>query len=428
MSPPVLLSAEGSDRGTGYDLSHKLIRRGSDLCLGWLNAPQETGGSARVMLGVADVGNGALQGAVCLATGIDNHCGPALALEPGGRLHFMSGAHHGDFLHRWTDAADPLDMHCWSEPVAVGPRASYPSLICDPAGTLHLAFRSSRPSRWQLLYRRKPLGADWSEPVPLAESPTSGYCHFMQSLAADARGQLHLLFQFHYSESGHAADCLTYAAVHLRSRDGGHAWWNAQDEPVTEPVTITTAIPFCAVPQGGMRLNSLTLDEAGTPWVYVVHPQHPCGLLYALSEAGPSGMPPGPAMEAFDLRGGRSLAMAFDVHGDLHLLFAQKPDGQATDWFDPDQELHHARLRPGALDLMAPAQRLTGPDPTAAHWLPVIEGSCPIAAGPEPRDTLWYMWTQGLNQGGIGGDNANALKTRIWLSGLNVEPDQDNSP
>ncbi len=422
----MLLSAAGSDRGTGYDLSNKLIRRGPDLCLGWLNAPQAAGGPARVMLGVADVATGALQGTRCLATGTDNHCGPALALEPSGRLHFMSGAHHGDFLHRWTDAADPLDPDSWSAPVAVGPRASYPSLICDPAGTLHLAYRSSHPHRWQLLYRQKPPGADWSAPVPLAESPTSGYCHFMQSLAADTWGRLHLLCQFHYSETGHAADCLTYAAIHLRSRDGGHTWVNAREEPLVAPVTMETAVPFCHVPQGGMRLNSLALDAVGTPWVYVVHPQYPSGLLYALDRAHPAGMPPGPALEAFDLRGGRSLAMAFDAQGDLHLLFAQKPDGQATAWFDPGQELHHARLRPGAGDAMAPAQRLTGPDPTAAHWLPVLEWSYPVPAGAEPGDILWYMWTQGLNQGGIGGNNANALRTRIWLSGLNVQLHQDS--
>ena len=321
----MLLSAEGSDRGTGYDLSNKLIRRGPDLCLGWLNAPAVVGGSARVMLGVADVDLGALRGAVCLATGVDNHCGPTLALEPSGRLHFMSGAHHGEFLHRWTDAADPLDEESWSEPVAVGPRASYPSLICDPAGVLHLAYRSSHPQRWKLLYRRKPQGAAWSEPVHLAESPTRGYNHFMQSLAADEQGQLHLLFQFHYSETGHAADCLTYAAVHLRSRDGGHTWLNAQEEPVAAPVTMDTAIPFCSVPQGGMRLNSLALDKAGTPWVHVVHPQHPSGLLFTLAEGKPSAIPPGPALETFDLRGGRSMAMAFDHQGDLQLLFAQKP-------------------------------------------------------------------------------------------------------
>ena len=417
----MLLSAEGSDRGTGYDLSNKLIRRGADLCLGWLNAPRLKGGPARAMLGVADIHSGELKGVVCLATGTDNHCGPALALAPGGRLHFISGAHHGDFLHRWTEAADPLDTDRWSEPVAVGPRASYPSLICDPDGVLHLAYRSSHSPRWKLLYQRKAPGTDWSEPVPLAESPTSGYSHFMQSLAADEQGQLHLLFQFHYSETGHAADCLTYAAVHLRSRDGGHTWLNAQEEPVAAPVTMATAIPFCRVPQGGMRLNSLALDKAGTPWVHVVHPQHPSGLLFTLAEGKPSEIPPGPALEPFDLRGGRSMAMAFDPQGELHLLFAQKPDGQATAWFDPSQELHHACLRTDELDLMAPAQRLTGPDPTVAHWLPVIEWGYPITGDSAPRDTLWYMWTQGLNQGGIGGNNANDLRTRIWLSGLEAQ-------
>ena len=70
---------------------------------------------------------------------------------------------------------------------------------------------------------------------------------------------------------------------------------------------------------------------------------------------------------------------------------------------------------------MATAKRLTGPDPTAAHWLPVIEWGNPVTADSEPRDTLWYMWTQGLNQGGIGGNNANDLRTRIWMSALDVQ-------
>ena len=92
-----------------------------------------------------------------------------------------------------------------------------------------------------------------------------------------------------------------------------------------------------------------------------------------LAEGKLSAILPGPDLEPSDFRGGRSMAMAFDRQSDLQLLFAQKPDGQATAWFDPSQELHHACLRTDALDLMAPAKRLTGPDLTAAHWLPVIE-------------------------------------------------------
>lgn len=418
----MLLSAEGSDRGTGYDLSNKLIRRGSNLCLGWLNAPQESGGPARVMLGAADASSGALQGSICLAIGIDNHCGPALALEPGGRLHFMSGAHHGDFLHRWTDDVDPLHVESWSEPEPIGPRASYPSLISDPAGTLHLTYRSSRAAKWQLLYRRKPQGGHWSEPVPLAESPTQGYNHFMQSLVSDEQGLLHLLFQFHYSETGHAADCLTYAAAHIRSRDSGLSWVNAQDVTLTGPVTMATCAPFCAAPQGGMRVNSLALDAAGTPWVFVDYPENPSGLLINLDTPQSPEISQVPAMEPFDLRGGRSLAMSFDLQGDLHILFAQRPDGQPTLWFDPSQELHYARFQPGDSGQFPPAHRLTGPDPEAASWLPVVEWGFPTLAGSKPKENLWYMWTQGLNQGGIGGNNANSLRTRIWLSRLDLRP------
>ncbi len=375
------------------------------------------------MLGVVDANSGELQGSIYLATGIDNHCGPALALELSGRLHFMSGAHHGDFLHRWTDDADPLNVDSWSEPVPIGPRASYPSLISDPGGTLHLTYRSSHARLWQLLYRRKPQDGDWSEPVPLAESPTQGYCHFMQSLVSDEQGLLQLLFQFHFSETGHAADCLTYAAVHIRSRDAGLSWINSRDVTLTGPVTMAEAEPFCTAPQGGLRLNSIALDAAGTPWVFMVHPEHPSGLLFKLEETQETGISPGSAMEPFDLRGGRSLAMSFDPQGDLHLLFAQSPDGKQTLWFDPSQELHYIRLRPGGSGQMPQVQRLTEPDSKEAQWLPVIEWGFPAPADSKPRGTLWYMWTQGLNLGGIGGNNANALKTRIWLPRLDLRPE-----
>lgn len=422
MSRPILLSAEGSDRGTGYDLSNKLIRRGDRLILGWLNAPRESGAPARVMLGAADPGSGALEGAVCLATGIDNHCGPALAQAPDGTLHFMAGAHAGEFLHRWTDSSHALDPAVWSDPVSIGPRATYPSLICDPEGVLHLTYRSSQAPRWRLLYRRKPPDREWSDPVTLAQSPSGGYCHWMQSLAADSQGCLHLLFQFHFSESGNARDCLTYAAVHLRSRDGGLTWQDARDAVLAEPVTFESATPFCTAPQGGMRINSLALDREDVPWVFAVHPDAAGGLLYALPESGPRAMSPGPATEPFDMSGGRSLSMAFDAAGELQLLFAQHPEGRATEWFDPAQELHHARLRVEQPQRSAPARRLTGPDPAAAHWLPVFEWGHPQPAGQAAPEELWYMWTEGLNLGGIGGDNANAMKTRIWLNKLQSVP------
>lgn len=425
MPRPLLLSDQGSDRGTGYDLSNKLVRRGRVLVVGWLDAPAAPGQPARVMLGAIDPDRRARIGQLCLAEGVDNHCGPALALEPSGRLHFMSGAHHGAFLHRWTDAADVLDPEAWSDPEPVGTRASYPSLLCDARGALHLAYRSSQGARWQLAYRRKPPGAPWTAPRALAESPMPGYSHFMQSLRVNADGTLHLVFQFHYGATGKASDCLTYAAAHITSRDGGRTWQAADGSAVDAPVSMANVQPFCRAPQGGLRINSMALDGQGCPWTYAVHPDYPGGRLYRLAPQGSDAMAPGPALDAFDLRGGRSMAMAFDRAEGLHLLFAQHPAGAATDWFDPAQELHYARWPAGVPQAARPVSCLTGPDASAAHWLPVLEWIDPSASQATPRDVLWYVWTQGLNRGGIGGDNANALKTRIWLSCLDLRSEGD---
>ncbi len=412
MTTPILLSDQGSDRATGYDLSCKILRRGPDLVLGWLEAPDHPGGMARVMLGVADPATGALQGSLCLAEGIDNHCGPALALAPDGRLHFMSGAHHGDFLHRWIDTDDLLQPQPWSDPLPVGPRASYPSLVCDATGTLHLAYRESHPDRWHLVYRRMPPGGGWSPPLYLAESPVPGYNHFMQSVALGPSGILHLVFQFHYSETGHAIDCQTYAGIHIATQDGGRTWQADDGTDITFPITVETAQPFIEAPAGGMRICSIVQDAQERPWICVVHPDTPGGLLCHWDEGRAVLHPPHPALAGFDMQGGRSMALAFDAAGFLHLLFAHHPQGLATPWFDPSQELHHIRFNP-ADPASDPDVTCLTRDPDTAHWLPVLEAP----ANPQ-ADGLWYMWTQGNNLGGIGGDNANALRTRVWLDHL----------
>lgn len=173
----VLLSSSGSDRATGYNMSSKIIRRDGKLYAGWLEAPAETGSPARIVLAVCDAETGALQRAIQLGEGVDNHCGPALALDKGGRMHAVIGAHSGAFLYRWSDS--PQEGETWSTPEALGPGDTYPSLAVDPEGTLHLAHRE-RGDRWQLWYRRKRPGRPWDPPRALAISPAPGYNHYIE--------------------------------------------------------------------------------------------------------------------------------------------------------------------------------------------------------------------------------------------------------
>ena len=90
------LSANGSDRATAYNMSNKIVRRDGQLFAAWLDAPLGPAQPSRVQLGVCDA-RGLLQTSFQLGSGIDNHCGPALALDASGRMHAIIGAHAGDF-------------------------------------------------------------------------------------------------------------------------------------------------------------------------------------------------------------------------------------------------------------------------------------------------------------------------------------------
>ncbi|SVD94662.1 uncharacterized protein METZ01_LOCUS447516, partial [marine metagenome] len=152
------MSQEGSDRATAYNISSKIVRRGDYLFVGWLDAPGMRGGMVRIRMAVCDGRTGEPFRIFTLGEGIDNHCGPGLTMDRNRRLHAVIGAHHGKFFYRWSDT--PEDERSWSDPEPVGPRHSYPAIVADTEGTLHMAYRESG-DRWQLQYTRKRPGDPW---------------------------------------------------------------------------------------------------------------------------------------------------------------------------------------------------------------------------------------------------------------------------
>lgn len=414
-----LLSSAGSDRATGYDLSSKLIRRGDTLFVGWLDAPSAKGLPARIMLGVCDGASGEPRQRFPLGEGSDNHCGPALALDGDGRLHVVTGAHAGPFLYRWSD--DPASETSWSEPEPLGPAHTYPSLVVDHEGTLHLAFRDHPGERRVLGYRRKQPGRAWEETRPIAISPTPGYSHFQHSLAVGPQGTLHLTFQFYYAESGRAVDCRGRAAVHMQSDDGGATWSNNGTRCASLPLTITTMDPIFHYPEGGAHrqdlvIGKIVVDADNHPWFYAALPGSPGGVLWHRHATGWEGIEMAPRFPGLNMTRDKASSLSRDAEGHLHLVVATDPNGQATDWYDPRHELFHLVLASdGSKIALTP---VTETDPRAARWLPALEQwdwtrpavSC--AGGP------WLMYTDGLNAGGLFGDNRNETRTSVYLGKL----------
>lgn len=412
---PVQLSTEGSDRATAYNMSRKILRRGDDLVVGWLEAPAKAGGPVRVRIGICDSTSGDLDTVIPLGEGIDNHCGPALAIDDAGRVHALVGAHHGSFLYRWSD--DPADVSAWSDPEPIGPHHSYPAFLIDADGTFHLAYRE-RGDRWQLQYTRRRPGADWEPPVPIAESPTPGYNHFMHSLSIGPTGRLHLTFQFHFAETGVNLDCKTKGMAHVVSDDGGDTWTN-EGEPCAFPLTIATTrwISECFDdPDASMRIGTHVVDRDDRVWVFASVPHPDRGVMWRQTSDGWECIDLSAALPDLDLSGGKSTAISYDADGRVHLLFATDPGADARGWYDPAIELFHARFTE---DGSVTCDQISETDPDRAHWLPAVEhwDWCrPDGIGVGGH---WVLYTSGTNAGLMSQpDYDDVLRNDVWLTRL----------
>jgi hypothetical protein len=409
------LSKSGSDRATGYNMSSKIIRRDDTLFVTWLDAPPELGQPAAAMLGVCDLKSGELRKTIRLGEGIDNHCGAALALDGDGRLHAVIGAHGGDFLYRWSDA--PESETAWSPPEPLGPQDTYPSLVVDAKGTLHLAHREGG-ERWQLWYRRKHPGGAWEPPKSLAISPVPGYNHYMQSLTVGPTGSLHLIFQFHYADSGHASDCRGRAAVHLQSDDGGDTWFNDGQRCDTLPLTVETMNAICRHEgqheMWEVRVGNHVVDAENHPWFFASIPGRRAGVVWHRTDDGWQDIDLGEKIPTLNMENGRATSISRDADGYLHLIVATNPFGEKTPWFEPSLELFYLKFT--ADGSLIDSQQLTENDPAAANWLPSLEWWDWTRPAVSCADAPWFLYTCGLNAGGIGGDNRNSVDTAVYLS------------
>ncbi len=416
MTNHIKLSAEGSDRATAYNFSNKLVRRGDDLIVGWLDGPASKGEPTRIRLGVCDSSTGELRTVVSLGEGIDNHCGPTLALDATGRLHAMVGAHHGNFLYRYSD--DPSSESSWSSPEPIGPHHSYPAFVIDSDGTLHLAYRE-RGDRWQLQYTRKQPGSEWERPTVIAESPTPGYNHFMHSLTVGPTGRLHLTFQFHYSESGVNLDCLSKGMAHVYSNDGGDSWTN-ESAPCDLPLTIHTTnwIASCFDNQTAtLRTGTHVVDRHDRVWLFASLPDPNRGVMFRQTDKGWSEIDLAEEIPDLDLSGGKSTAISYDTQDRVHLLISTDPNAANSGWYHPSNELFHI-----VFDLegnLLSRDQLSNTDPDRANWLPAIEHWDWCHPRDLGKDGHWYIYTSGINAGLMSQADYNDIqRTRVLLGRL----------
>ena len=393
------LSTDGSTRGTAYAMSNKIITAAGLVFVAWLDHV------ADVRIRTYDLATERWGETLLLGRGIDNHSGPALTMDAEGYLYAIFGPHgRGPFQLRRSLL--PFDASAWTPVEEVGANATYPSLVCDPDGTLHLTYRG-HPSPARLMYQRRPRGGEWSEPQALVSADVpDGYTQFGNPLAVSADGTLHLGFHVYdvHPKAGKAAG-------YLRSRDHGVSWETAAGEPVTLPAAPSTP---CFIEQGesmDVRVSNVAVDPEGRPHLVVVHKETELtsATLWCLDEGEWRSTALLPFVHA--VAPGRGLeqtgTVSFDARGRLHIaLVTQDPPGG---WGHPSGEviLLTSDDRGATFDALP----ISPADPTLPAWLPSLErpfGAQPLAGVPA------LLYTRGgPGEGLTGGDATEIVFVRL---------------
>jgi len=425
-SPPLLLSKTGGDRATGYVMSNKVARRGDLVACTWLGSDRANrwafvDPATRTIVRQGSVG-GPLR---------DNHCGAAIATDPDGTLHLMLGAHHGDFVH----VAMPPGKHQW-QPVAgrraVARTATYPSLVCDGKGTLHLTYRYEPGGRnARLHYCRRPRGGEWSAPVALVANAVAEHSWLTNAIEVGPRGRLHVVVSNTLPHPRPGARGRYYGGSHLYSDDGGDTWHQfGLAEPLGLPVPgdrlrriegdgmpAERSEPRYGGPRGPghsyyhkILLSNLAVDDRRRPWVILHNLLDGTARLYRHDDgAGWVGTPLEGAVASL-LPGFRILhcgQVSRHRDGTIEAVVMVAPRAERA-WGTPGTEL--VRLLVGPDGAVARSELVRGRDPAMPHWLPSLERWCPHA--PVDRPALPFI--RDINSGGYA-HNRNRVDTEVWL-------------
>lgn len=366
-SDPIhLLSTTGSTRATRYASANKIVSIGDKTHVAWLDSV------SRTMIATYDHATDQWSDAVHVGDGVDNHGGPALTCDSRGFLHIVFGPHAREpFQHYQSASAN--DAAEWVRRETFGDHATYPSLVCDPADTLHIVYRGGpKPDHpFALLYQRLPAGGEWSEPAVLARCPDEwdGYTHYHHCLTIDSQGAMHVAFNFFYD--GRALE-----VGYLKSTSEGRTWLRADGESAALPVS-TGSGAIILQSQQPLNVINIACDERDTPWIGVNEQNQFTLRRYEGGEWRASGLN---QFLEFD-HTSRSLnwgAFTIGAGGRLRVpvISGRKADGGGDVWLltsDPAKQ-HFRQTRMAAADTQHPhtgatLERFTGHNRVETPWL-----------------------------------------------------------
>ncbi|MBL7040902.1 MAG: BNR-4 repeat-containing protein [Pirellulaceae bacterium] len=422
----ILVSKSGGDRGTAYVMSNKIARRQGRVVCTWIDSDRQNRW-AMVDPTTAKIVHEGTVGDVRR----DNHCGAAMTTDTDGTLHLLIGAHHGTFVHYRM----PPDKASW-QPVedggSIGHAATYPSLVCDREGTLHLTYRCEPGGRnARVHYCRRARNGKWSEPQTLASCAVAEHSWVTNSIEVGPSGRLHVVMSNTLPVPDVGANARYYGASHLYSDDSGETWrqfgkkgplalpapgaeLKRIESDAMQPERIEAKYGGAAGPLNSyyhkILLSNVAVDENDQPWV-VVHNllKGSAQLFHHEDSTGWTGIPLDQAV--------RSVLPGFHIlhcgqvsrhrDGTIEAVLMVAPESQRA-WGTKGTEL--VRLLVGADGSVRDSELVCPIDPDMPHWLPSIERWCWHA----PVDRPMLLYTRGINAGGYQ-HNRNQVKTEVRL-------------
>lgn len=422
----ILLSKTGGDRATADVMSNKIARRQGLLVCTWLDVDRQNRW-ALVDPSRAEILREGTVGPPLK----DNHCGAAVATDLDGTLHLLIGAHHGSFAHyRMTPKND--DWEPVEDGRAVGQAATYPSLVCDSRGTLHLTYRCEPGGRNACLhYCRRPKEGIWCEPRTLVKSAVSEHSWLTNAIEVGPQGRLHVVLSNTLPVPDMGPRARYYGASHICSDDSGHSWRQlGRAEPLALPTPATELRRIegdgmdperiereYGGPSGPLNsyyhkilLSNVSVDDQGRPCVIVHNLLKGTAALYRYEASSAwVGNPLSDAVRAvlpgFGIRHCGQVSRHGDGTIEALLMAAPRPERA---WGANGTELVRLLIRPDGS--ICGSEPLRSHDPEMPHWLPSIERWCWHA----PIDKPALMYTRGINAGGYQ-HNRNRVNTEVWL-------------
>lgn len=410
---PVVLSAAGSGRATGYGESSKIITCGDRTHVAWLDA-ELTGFWVRARS--LDRRTGQWSPTVTVGEALDNHGGPALTIDRQGFLHIVYYPHHRPF--RYRRSLRPNDSSAWGPEIQFGESLSYPVLLCAPDDTLIMTCRryyEANDQRNEMELWRKPPGAAWQRQGAIMRARYLDYAHFQDSTAwgPDHR-TIHLscrVYETNPRPGGKPIETLGY----LVSPDAGVTWRRSDGTPVTLPATAET---IDGLLHGGdttgrtLYAGALAVSPAGVP--HLLHSVREQGVAHSyLATPAPGGgwtrrdlHPFLPAVwRDHDLV--MTGAVTFSASGRATIIgtLVKLAPGE-TDWAHPSSQIVRLWSDDGARTFQS--EVLQPYDGHGPHWLPNLERATGHHAIPELPGILYTAGSGGT------GLHERELNNQVW--------------